>query len=85
MKRPDIDDEAIRNAVALIAAAANEDYAGGELILADIFAHQTGPDRALVLLATMCSELLRILCSAGGHNPNELLRTYALRLAEESK
>jgi len=85
MNHIDITEQTVRDAIALIAAAGNEDVLGGNLILADIFAQPLAAHRTLIMLAAMCAELLSTMCTASGQDPNVLLHMYALQLAEENK
>jgi len=85
MNQEELTEEAVRNAIALIAAAGNEDQLGGDLILAGMLTDSGTAQRALVMLASMCAELLSTLCGASGQDPNELLHACALQLAEENK
>jgi len=85
MNQKELTEEAVRNAIALIAAAGNEDILGGDLIVATVFADPIRAPTTLAMLAAMCSELLGILGAVGGYDPNQLLQTYALRLAEDTK
>jgi len=80
-----ITDQTIRDAIALIAAAGNEDQLGGDLILSGLLADSGTAQRALVMLAAMCAELLSTMCAGSGQAPNELLHAYALQLAKENK
>ena len=85
MNEKDITEQTVRDAIALIAAAGNEDQLGGDLILAGMLTDSGTAQRALVMLASMCAELLSTLFGASGQAPNELLHACALQLAKENK